>query len=399
MEIYSLLKNSCFAAALTLTCSVCNAQSANNSDFIKHTLTTEFKSEGVAVADVNKDGKPDIIAGPEWFEAPTWKKHIIFESRAYDGGKEYSTSFLNLNLDVNLDGWDDLVMIGFPGNPGLWYENPKNKEGLWAQHAFLPEVGIGNESPNFVDIDGDGRLDILCADSKAHQVVWLQAPVKKGDTTWHRYAISKIDPDNTQMFTHGIGFGDINKDGRKDVFTRRGWWEGPADPKTGDWVYHPVNLGEDCSHMYAVDVNNDGLMDIISASAHRIGIWWHEQGKDAQGNITFTTHLISDAFSQTHAMSYTDINGDGLRDFVVGKRFFAHGDTDHDPGSHEPAVLYWFEYNPKAPYFTPHLVDDNSGAGLNIVAMDINKDKRTDIIIANKKGVFYFENTMKKKKK
>ena len=377
-----------------------NAQtSGKNSEFKKYTLSTNFKSEGVAIADVNKDGKIDVIAGPEWFEAPTWKIHNIYESKAYDPAKEYCTSFLNITLDVNFDGWEDLIVVGFPGDPGSWYENPKNKEGYWKKHVFLPEVGIGNESPAFVDMDGDGRLDILCADSKANQLVWLQAPVNKNDTAWHRYPISKTDPVH-QKFSHGIGSGDLNKDGKIDIFTKIGWWEAPSNPKQPDWNFHPGNISEDCSQMHAFDVNSDGLMDVISASAHRQGIWWHQQNKDVNGNIKFTTQEISKLFTQSHASSLTDMDGDGYSDLISGKRFFAHNDSNVDPGTHEPAVLYWFKYTPgKTPYFIPYLIDENSGAGLNIVAKDLNKDKRTDIVIANKKGVFYFENKMKKSRK
>lgn len=374
-----------------------NAQTSNkNSEFKKYTLSTKFKSEGVATADVNKDGKMDVIAGPEWFEAPTWKIHNIYESKVYDPAKEYCTSFLNITLDVNFDSWEDLIVVGFPGEPGYWYENPKNKEGYWRKHAFLPEVGIGNESPAFVDMDGDGRIDILCTDSKANQLVWLQAPVNKNETTWHRYPISKTDPVH-KKFSHGIGSGDLNKDGNKDIFTKIGWWEAPPDPKQPDWKFHPGAISEECSQMHAFDVNSDGLMDVISASAHKQGIWWQQQSKDANGNITFTTQEISKLFTQSHASVLTDVDNDGYPDLISGKRFFAHNDSNVDPGTHDPAVLYWFKYTPgKTPYFIPNLVDDSSGAGLNIVATDLNKDKRTDIIIANKKGVFYFESKMKK---
>jgi hypothetical protein len=58
----------------------------------------------------------------------------------------------------------------------------------------------------------------------------------------------------------------------------------------------------------------------------------------------------------------------------------------------EPAVLYWFEYAPgKNPSWTPHKIDDDSGVGNSMVVKDINGDRRTDIIISNKKGVFFFE--------
>jgi hypothetical protein len=85
-----------------------------------------------------------------------------------------------------------------------------------------------------------------------------------------------------------------------------------------------------------------------------------------------------------------DINGDGYPDLITGKRYRAH--NDGDPGAFEPAVLYWFEFKPgKQPQWIPHLIDDNSGIGLSFVVDDINNDGLPDIIISNKKGVFFFE--------
>src|SRR6185295_14419577 len=73
--------------------------------FEKHILTNDFISEGVAIGDVNKDGKPDILAGACWFEAPGWKKHSIAEGKHYSPSTEFSNSFLDFAMDVNLDGW------------------------------------------------------------------------------------------------------------------------------------------------------------------------------------------------------------------------------------------------------------------------------------------------------
>jgi hypothetical protein len=88
-----------------------------------------------------------------------------------------------------------------------------------------------------------------------------------------------------------------------------------------------------------------------------------------------------------------DINGDGLKDFVTGKRWWAHGPTgDADPNA--PAVLYWFEAR-RGPdgstQFIPHKIDDDSGIGTQFVVADVNGDKLPDIVVANKKGVFLFE--------
>lgn len=388
-------------AAVVILCLCINSAYAQpvstpvSNGFKKTKLTSDFISEGVAVADLNKDGKPDIAAGYYWFEAPDWKRHEFAPSRIFDPLKEYSNSFLNMGMDVNLDGWDDIVVVDFPGKPGFWFENPQNKSKEWKKHIIADSVGIANESPNFVDIDGDGRLEILCGDVAKKQIVWLQAPTKPGSTEWKRFALSKENAPGTERFSHGIGYGDVNKDGINDVTVAEGWFEGTKNQKSGDWVFHNGSLGEPCSHMQVMDVNGDGKNDVVSASAHAMGIWWHEQLTDAEGRIFFATHLISKTTSQTHASIMADLNGDGKKDFITGKRFLAH--HGHDPGDSDPALLLWIEFSPgKPPYFKEHLIDNDSGAGLNIVVQDMNGDKTNDIVVANKKGVFLLENVMGK---
>ena len=370
-------------AITALTLLNCKAQ------FVKHIITNDFISEGVAVADINKDGKPDIIAGAYWFEAPNWAQHIITKPQAFSADTGYSNSFLNYSMDVNQDGWPDVIRISLPGEEVVWYENPKNKAGLWLERAILSN--IGNESPAFVDVDGDGRPDILCNDPINKQMIWLKSPAKKGDTLWKKFIIAQGEGiPGTNRYTHGLGWADMNGDGRPDVIITKGWWEAPKDRTQPGWIFHPADLGEDCSQMYVLDVDGDGDLDVISASAHDYGIWWHEQVKDANDITSWKHHEIYKGFSETHALTLADINGDGHPDLVTGKRYFAH--LERDPGALEPSVLYWFEFKPGAnPAWIPHKIDDNSGVGLQVVVTDMNGDGLPDIVVANKKGVFFFE--------
>ncbi len=367
------------------------AKSGSALTFKKTELTKRFIAEGAAMGDVNKDGKKDILSGAYWFEAPDWKEHELAKPQEFIVNGSYSDSFLDFAMDVNQDGWIDLIRIDWPGKAAAWHENPQNKPGHWPVHTIYSSVG--NESPQLVDIDGDGRLDLLCNDPTGKKVIWLKCPSKKGETNWEKYVISNDPNNSTHMYTHGIGYGDINGDGRKDVLVRSGWWEGPAEgpakyPKDKDWKFHPADLGQDCSQMYVLDLNGDGLNDVLSASAHNYGIWWHEQRKEGNGTV-WIHHDIDKTISQTHGLALKDMNGDGHPDFITGKRYFAH--NGNDPGEFEPAFISWFEYKPgKVPTWIRHDIDDNSGVGLHVTVEDLNGDGLLDIVTGNKKGVRIF---------
>jgi hypothetical protein len=356
--------------------------------FKKHIIHSDFISEGVAVADVNRDGLTDILAGPYWFEAPDWKLHQITTPGKYDYTKEWSDSFLNFAADLDADGWTDLIVFDFPGTTVHWFKNPGGSDMHWPQ--YLIDSTARNESPMMADVDRDGNPDLVFGTGN-DQITWFRpAPDGPDEVVWNRTAVSEEKAPGGSTFSHGLGFGDMDLDGKADIFTTGGWWKAPDVLDNSPWIFQEVNLGQPCSQMYLYDLDLDGDQDVISASAHNYGIWWHQQS--GTGQLTFTEHLIDSSFSQTHGLALEDINDDGLPDLITGKRYFAH--NGKDPGGHEPAMLYWYELTRDGqnnPVWIRHLIDDQSGVGLQVVVQDIIGDNKKDILIANKKGVILFE--------
>jgi hypothetical protein len=135
-----------------------------------------------------------------------------------------------------------------------------------------------------------------------------------------------------------------------------------------------------------LDLDGDGNADVISSSAHKFGIWSYRQ---RAGGEFLKVDLFPELVSETHALLCLDLDGDGLKDLITGKRFWSHGYSE--PGSRGPAMLYWFQAR-KSPdgmiSFTPFPIDDDSGVGTQFTATDVNGDGKLDIVVSNKKGVF-----------
>jgi len=397
------------AAAIALCLAASTLTAGDDDNWIRVKLDERFRSEGVTAADINKDGTLDVIAGDIWYEAPkagteqhadgtAWKLHEIRMPGEFVAGVGYSNSFASFSGDMNGDGLPDAIIIGFPGDPFHWYQNPGvGEETHWKEHVIWSSAC--NESPEFEDLNGDGKPEIIIGSQPEAQMGFNVIPAAdKSAENFGFHAVSTAGNPNengTFKYYHGLGAGDMNGDGHRDIMIGHGWWQNPGDIMNGrTWDFHPIRIktvdGESplpaVSNIYADDLDSDGDQDLFISSAHAFGVWWVEN----TGDGPWTLHEIDKSFSQTHAVETVDINGDGQLDYVTGKRFFAH--NGGDPGAHDPVVMCWYEVvreKGQAPKITPHNISAGlgTGVGTQFEIHDMNNDKKPDIVLSNKKGV------------
>lgn len=362
--------------------------------FIPHRIGT-CRTEACAVADFNGDGKLDIVAGPYLYLAPDWKPIKIrqIESNVTEDGKGYADDFCNLVLDVNKDGKPDIVSGGWFSKTSYWFENTCGKEGLWPVHVI---DALGNhETGTLEDIDGDGKAQEFLPQS--HITVWYEiGKDTQGAPNLVRHNVS----DKPAVL--GAGVGDMNGDGRPDIVCPHAWFEAPKDIRNGKWIEHPLALGgkdgkvEHTSNIIVFDVNKDGLNDLIASTAHKYGIFWYEQARGADGAITWKQHTIDDTWTQAHYLAFADIDNDGNKEIITGKRFLAH--NGGDPDSNGKQCIFYYRFTPGAnPIFRKHVItyDEGISAGLNIVPVDIDGDGDIDLVTTGKwGGPVLFENRM-----
>lgn len=336
--------------------------------------------ESVGVADINNDGKSDLISGDFWYENNGTRKNNFRNRHLIDNQKrqgEYYDDFASICLDVNADGNTDYITGGWFDQTLRWLENPGlTKDQRWKSHEIAKTGNI--ECVRAWDIDGDGKLEVVPNNPKLPLKYFI---LDSG-------SFRQVEVAATQG--HGLGFGDIDGDGKGDFIVSDGWLKNLGNEK---WEMKPeFSLGTASVPILVADVNNDGKNDLIVGQGHSYGLHWYEQTIIANKRI-WKKHLIDDSASQYHTMEWVDLDNDEKPELITGKRFRAH--NGKDPGENDEVGLYYFKWNGSS--FLKNKIaygpaGEGKGTGIYFMVYDLLGSGRKDIVVAGKDGLVIFFN-------
>ena len=252
------------------------AQAQTSSVKFAHKLLAVDANEGIDLADINQDGKLDVVAGRNWYPAPEFTAHPL---RLIEDWNGYVHSNGDFCMDVDKDGWIDVVAGAFTKTEVYWYKNPGAaglKLGkLWEQRLLKDTELTQNEASFLHDFDGDQQPEWISNSWNKNNpvVIWkFGTATETVEKTTGRGKNKKTTSEEVTVptllkhvigvdgNTHGMGFGDINNDGREDILIATGWYERPEeDALNKKWTFHPdwKDLHASCP-MLVRDMNGDG---------------------------------------------------------------------------------------------------------------------------------------------
>ena len=329
-------------------------------------------AQSVYAADMDKDGDMDVLSASydddkiAWYEndgasPPVWTEHVI--SMVADGALSVYAA------DVDGDGDLDALSASRFDNKIAWHENDGSWPPAWTERTISTAVLSVRSVVYAADVDGDGDIDVLLASSNDDKIAWYE------NETIHR---SAVFPDRRIISTEAYGArsvyaADVDGDGDLDAVSANYsgdeivWYEndGAASPS---WIARTISANADgaCS-VYAVDVDGDGDLDVLSASSSDDKIAWYEN--DGASPPVWTAHDISTSAQFTRSVYAADVDGDG--------------DMDVLSADYWDDEINWYESDGASPpVWTAYNISNTELSPYSVYAADIDGDGDMDALSA-----------------
>ncbi len=312
---------------------------------------------------------------PAQQRGPAWKRHVIDDSsRGSDGVRA---------LDVNGDGLLDLTTGWEEGGVVRVYLNP----GPGKSSQRWPAVTVGKvgspEDAVFVDLDGDGSVDVVSScEGKVRTVFAHWAPKDRkrylDPSAWTTEPFPAVQAMTQWMYCepaqidgqHGLDLivGAKNQNGQI------GWLQAPPNPRDlSAWKYHFLCKAGWVMSLAAADMDGDGDLDVLVSdrrAAQRGCLWLENPGPGPAQTKPWKVHRIGPVGEEVMFLDWADLDGDRLADVLV---------PTFD------RKLYFFRRKPgQAVSWEQHLLPfpERTGSGKAVRVADINLDGKPDLVVS-----------------
>lgn len=254
--------------------------SGNGSSWVSHTISATPTQSG-ALVDVDLDLDLDVVAGGFAPEGEViWYENVNGNGSLWVGTQVDSMLGQVLSVsgeDIDGDGDQDLVSASESLCEFNWHENTLGDGSAWTTH-LLPELLQAASSTWCGDMDGDQDIDVLAAAFSDNRIGFFEN-VSGDGTAWNHKVIYSAMGFAGTFFVEGV---DIDGDGDTDVLSTAAvnnnmQWHENVDGLGSTWATHMVSQALNFPiGAQAVDVDNDGDLDCISASSGDNRVLWHE---------------------------------------------------------------------------------------------------------------------------
>ena len=287
------------------------------------------QSFSIVAADIDNDGDMDVLATSfdnrlvMWFENIDGQGNFGPQQPIDDNGTG-AGAHSTIAADVDDDGDMD-VIAAFDLDFLAWYENTDG-QGSFGPRQVITNIATNARSIQTADFDGDGDLDIATSSSGNITVAWFENTDGQG-TFGPEQIIAGAASAVITIFTVDMdGDGDMDIIKGTNATDEIAWHEntdGLGSFGSAQIISNEAGFFRD---VLSVDVNNDGDMDVISASSSDNRIAWY-RNLDGMGN--FGDQQIIDANLENPRTVYAaDLDGDGYQDVISGARF-GGGEPDY----------------------------------------------------------------------